>query len=91
MKVLGDLDLHTELLARLVRREDLCNGAGLGTGHPHDPARLKTGDLLELGVDRKFLRERHLPIADHEQADGKQHQAAHHEHADPRESRRCSH
>ena len=72
MQVLGDLELHPELPARRVRREDLRDGSRLGAGHPHDRAGLKPGDLLELGVDRELLREGHLPIADHEQADREQ-------------------
>jgi hypothetical protein len=91
MEVLGDLNSHSELLARHIRRDDLRDGTGLCTGHPHNSAWLKAGDLLEFGINREFLREGHLPIADHEQADSKQGKSAQHEHPDARQSRRCRH
>jgi hypothetical protein len=51
------------------------------------PPRLEAGDLFELGVDRELRRKGHLAIADHEQSDCKQREAAQHEYPDPRQSR----
>ena len=91
MELLGDLELHAELLARPVRRENLGDRSRFGARHSHDRAGLKAGDLPELGVNRELLREGHLPIADHEQTDGEQEKTTQHKHADARQSRRCGH
>ena len=45
----------------------------------------------ELGVDRELLGERHLAVADHEQADGEEEQTAEHEDADAHKARGAGH
>ena len=91
MQVLGDLELHPKLLARPTRRDDLCDGSRLGARHAHDRTRLKPGDLRELGVDRELGGEGHLPVADQEETNGEQEQAAEHKDADAHQSCRSSH
>jgi hypothetical protein len=84
MQVFGKLELHAELRAGRVRREDLGDGAGFGTQYPHHGARLKAGDLRELGVHDELPGEGHLPVADHEEPNREQDEPAQDERADPR-------
>jgi hypothetical protein len=91
MQRFGDFEFDAELAAGRDGGDDLRDRAGLGTGHPDDPARLQPRDLLELRGDGDLLRERHLTVADHEEADREQRQAAEDEDADADQTRRIRH
>src|SRR5216683_1467558 len=87
VQLLGDLELHSELLARPVRRQDLLDRARLGAGHADDRAGLQAGDFLEFRENRELLGERHLAVADHEETDREQEQSGDHEDAEARHAR----
>ncbi len=72
MQVAADAQPHPEAPGRPGGNQDLVHLSGVHAGHPHFGTVRKGGNLAELRVDVQRVGKQHSPIADEEQAHGKE-------------------